>query len=195
MKSSKEFFLRKGDINPVLHTAIFEIWPSISAFHRQSGLDKFRTSELLRLKLPPLKANGKYRSICFKLSEYLGISITELFPLDLYGIELEFKQVSLESLSEEELNLLEDKSLLGSPLDAVSKKIMNDQISKIVDNIITPKQEALLCKRFNICKPDQIRQEAEKRGMSEEKFSKLRHKTLLKLKRITFFGLTTKPGN
>jgi RNA polymerase sigma factor (sigma-70 family) len=74
--------------NNILWHAIFDTWPSVSAFCREHGLiDKAAIRFLLNLKRSPLNHKGEWNKISVKLAQIFGILPEELFPLKLYEIE------------------------------------------------------------------------------------------------------------
>jgi hypothetical protein len=75
--------------NNILWHAIFDVWPTVSAFCQEHNISSAQSTVggLLNLKRSPLNHKGEWNKSSLKLAQIFGILPEDLFPLKLYEIE------------------------------------------------------------------------------------------------------------
>ena len=138
--------------NNILYHAIFDMWPSVSEFCRQTGFHKAIVGELINLRKPPLKfrkgkATDKYRDPCLKLAKFFKMLVEDLFPLHLYEIkctklsrEFDFKALPF---------VTSQLPMLSAPDAHLTEVELHKNIEVALESL-TPREERVLRMRFGI---------------------------------------------
>lgn len=131
--------------NEKLRDAILQIWPSVAAFCKDQNFHPTRVGLLINLKMLPVNQNGKYKAICIRLSEALGISVSELFPPKLYGERIN-RPILFSELNDENIENIQAER---SPEDLVGAAELGESTRRALARL-APREEKVLRLRFGI---------------------------------------------
>lgn len=132
--------------NSVLRRAIFDVWPSVTEFCREKGLNQCVVGKLLNLRESPIhKYTGAFTKTAQKIAGALGFSCSELFPLHLYRLECGVRAVVEISFDELPVGELQVEELSAGT--TVHDEFVQRELEKAVREVLstlTPKQEEVL---------------------------------------------------
>ncbi len=171
--------------NNILWHAIYDMWPSVAAFCRESGFGQDTVGRLLNLTESPLRANKEeYREVPKRLAAYLGFSCDELYPIELYSFEQ--VKVALEVPTKQLTFGLGAPLLLTEPENLEDVVTANDLRGKLDHALrtLTPREEKVLRMRFGLDEDEPMTREqvAEDFDISPKRVRQIEAKALRKLR-------------
>lgn len=185
--TQKEVRIEARVRNNVLWHAIYDMWPSVAEFCRDSGFNQISIGAYLNLKQIPISTEGKFKGrwkpSAQKLAEYLGIPLEDLFPLYLY--DLPNKQVTLE-LSQKQLATTEQLDLLPAPKTVEDEMVRRDFLEATTEVLKTlwPREERIIRMRFGLDEDREatLKEVSQALGVTPERVKQLESRALQKLR-------------
>lgn len=131
--------------NNVMYRAIFDRWPSVSAFCRETSLHRTMIDKYLNLAESPVTQDGEYSKPAIRIAIALGIHPDELYPERLYT-QITATRVALEldsatALPCEALDRLE--SSLTEPSTVMESRETHDAIHRALDSLTFREREII----------------------------------------------------
>ncbi|MFZ2188188.1 MAG: sigma factor-like helix-turn-helix DNA-binding protein [Candidatus Moraniibacteriota bacterium] len=135
--------------NAQMYDLIVAQYGSVDAFCDLLGLQAGEVRQYINLTKSPVVKNGsRFRQICYRIADYLNISARELFPSELYQLDV----AKLESeVSIERIPFDDGAMNLGLP-DPCSELEISEQREclEIVSEKLKPKEKAVIWMRFGL---------------------------------------------